>query len=66
MSETLTQYGTNFQSKLITSLITDVKYTKTILDILEISYFDSDSNKFLIKSIKDYFKKYKTTPTMGH
>ena len=64
MSETLTQYGTNFQSKMLTSLITDVKYTKTILDILEISYFDSDSNKFIIKSIKDYFKKYKTTPTM--
>ena len=64
MSETLTQYGTNFQSKMITSLITDVKYTKTILDILEIGYFDSDSNKFIIKSIKDYFKKYKTTPTM--
>ena len=64
MSESLTQYGTNFQSKMLTSLITDVKYTKTILDILEISYFDSDSNKFIIKSIKDYFKKYKTTPTM--
>ena len=64
MSETLTQYGTNFQSKMLTSLITDVKYTKTILDILEISYFDSDSNKFIIKNIKEYFKKYKTNPTM--
>ena len=28
MSESLTQYGTNFQSKMLTSLITDVKYTK--------------------------------------
>ena len=64
MSETLTQYGTNFQSKMLTSLITDVKYTKTIIDILEISYFDSDSNKFIIKNIKEYFKKYKTNPTI--
>ena len=64
MSESLIQYGTNFQSKILTSLLVDVKYTKQILDILEISYFDSDSNKFIIKSIKDYFKKYKTTPTM--
>ena len=63
-NESLVQYGTNFQSKILTSLLVDVKYTKTILDILEINYFDSDSNKFLIKSIKDYFKKYKTTPTM--
>ena len=64
MSETLTQYGTNFQSKILTSLLTDVKYTKQILDIIEISYFDSDSNKFIIKNIKEYFKKYKTNPTM--
>ena len=64
MSETLTQYGKNFQSKILTSLLTDVKYTKQILDIIEISYFDSDSNKFIIKNIKEYFKKYKTNPTM--
>ena len=64
MNESLTQYGTNFQSKILTSLIVDVKYTKQIVDILEVSYFDSDSNKFIIKSIKDYFKKYKTNPTM--
>ena len=64
MSETLVQYGTSFQSKIIVSLLTDVKFTKQIIDILEISYFDSDSNKFIIKSIQNYFKKYKTTPTM--
>ena len=64
MSESLIQYGTSFQNKLISSLITDSKFIQTIVDILEISYFDSDSSKFLIKSIKDYFKKYKTTPTM--
>ena len=63
MSETLVQYGTSFQSKIIVSLLTDVKFTKQIIDILEISYFDSDSNKFIIKSIQNYFKKYKTTPT---
>jgi archaellum biogenesis ATPase FlaH len=64
MSETLVQYGTSFQSKIITSLITDNKFTKQIIDILEVSYFDSDSNKFITKSIQDYFTKYKTTPTM--
>ena len=64
MSETLVQFGTSFQSKIITSLITDNKFTKQIIDILEVSYFDSDSNKFIVKSIQDYFTKYKTTPTM--
>ena len=57
MSESLVQYGTSFQSKLIVSLMMDVKYTTTIIDILDVSYFDSDANKFLVKSIKDYFFK---------
>ena len=64
MSESLIKYGTSFQSKIITSLIVDTKFIKTIGDILEVSYFDSDSNKFLVKSIIDYFKKYKSPPTM--
>ncbi len=64
MSESLVKYGTSFQSKIISSLLTDVKFTKQIIDILEVSYFDTDSNKFLVKSIKDYFSKYKSQPTM--
>ena len=64
MSETLVQFGTSFRSKIITSLITDNKFTKQIIDILEVSYFDSDSNKFIVKSIQDYFTKYKNVPTM--
>ena len=60
MSENLIQYGTSFQSKIITSLLLDSKFTKQIIEILEVSYFDTDSNKYLIKSIKEYFVKYKT------
>ena len=64
MNESLIKYGTSFQSKIITSLIVDNKFIKTIGDILEVSYFDSDANKFLVKSIVDYFEKYKSPPTM--
>ena len=35
MSETLTQFGTSFQSKIIASLISNIKFTQTITDILE-------------------------------
>ena len=44
-NESLIQYGTSFQSKIISSLLTDVKFTKQIIDILDVSYFDTDSNK---------------------
>ncbi len=63
-NESLIQYGTSFQSKIITSLLLNNKFIKTVYDILEISYFDADSNKFLIKEIKKYFDKYKIPPTM--
>ena len=59
MSETLTQFGTSFQSKIIALLLFDVKFIQTISDILDPSMFDSDSNKWLVKSIRDYFYEYK-------
>ena len=64
MSETLTKFGTSFQSKIIASLLSDKKFIQTISDILNPSMFDSDSNKWLVKMIKDYFYEYKKQPTL--
>ena len=64
MSETLTQFGTSFQSKIIASLMGDVKFIQTISDILNPTMFDSDSNKWLVQSIVDYYYKYKKQPTL--
>ena len=64
MSETLTQFGTSFQSKIIASLLSDIKFIQTISDILSSSMFDSDSNKWLVKTIKDYYFEYKKQPTL--
>ena len=64
MSETLTQFGTSFQSKIIASLMSDIKFIQTISDILEPDMFDSDSNKWLVKTIRDYFYEYKKQPTL--
>ena len=63
-NESLIQYGTSFQSKIISSLFVNNKFNKTVYDILEVSYFDSDANKFLITETRKYFDKYKTPPTM--
>ena len=64
MSETLTQFGTSFQAKIIASLLTNIKFIQTISDILSSSMFDSDSNKWLVKTIKDYYYEYKKQPTL--
>tara|TARA_E500000331_G_scaffold81713_1_gene77278 strand:- start:121 stop:1488 length:1368 start_codon:yes stop_codon:yes gene_type:complete len=64
MSETLTQFGTSFQSKIIASLLRDIKFIQTISDILNPSMFDSDSNTWLVQTIKDYYTQYKKQPTL--
>ena len=64
MSETLTQFGTSFQSKIVASLMSDIKFIQTISDILDPTMFDSDSNKWLVKTIRDYYYEYKKQPTL--
>ena len=61
---TLSQFGHVFQSKIVSSLLSDKKFLQTISDILEPEYFDSDANKWICKEIRDYFFEYKTPPTL--
>ena len=63
-SENFNQFGPTFQSKIISSLLSDNKFIQTISDILEPDMFDSDSNKWLVKSIREYFYEYKKQPTL--
>ena len=57
MSEqnTLIKFGHKFQTKVISSLLGDKVFLQTICDILEPEYFDSDSNKWISQTIRDYF-----------
>ena len=66
MSEqsTLIQFGTTFQSKTLSSLLGDQKFLQTISDILDPEYFDSDANKWIAKTIREYFFEYKSKPTL--
>ncbi len=54
-------YGGNFQTKLLQSLLTDVKFFDRIFDILELEYFDSKVHNFLYEKFQSYFKQYKTS-----
>jgi len=62
--DTLTQFGTSFQTKTITTLVKNPKFLEQINDIVEEKYYDSDANKWLVKVIKEYFGEYKKPPTM--
>ena len=64
MRDKLSIYGTAFQVKVLSSLLTDLKFLQTSSDILNGDIFDSDSNKWLVNEIIDYFLKHKTIPTL--
>ena len=63
-SENFNQFGPTFQSKIISSLLTDNKFIQTISDILEPKFFDSDANKWLTKEISKYFYEFRKAPTL--
>ena len=64
MSDRLSDFGYNFQIKFIASLFSDRTFLQQIIDILDPSYFEAEANKFIVKTIKNYFLKYKQAPTM--
>ena len=64
MSDTLIQFGHSFQKKIIVLLLFNRRFLQTISDIILPEYFDSDADKWLVRSIKKYYEKYKVEPTL--
>jgi replicative DNA helicase len=64
MTDRLSAYGYAFQIKVITALFTDKMFLQQIADILSPGYFESDANNWIITTILEYNREYKTTPTL--
>jgi replicative DNA helicase len=64
MTDKLSDWGYNFQIKLVAALFTDRLFLQQISDILDRKFFESESNQFIIGIILDYFQEYKDAPTM--
>jgi replicative DNA helicase len=60
----LNAYGTGFQIKVLSSLLTHKEFLLNIQDVLTEEYFDNQAHKWIIKQILEYFNKYHTTPSM--
>ena len=64
MTDRLSSYGYAFQVKVITSLLTDKSFLQQIADIIDPKYFESDANNWIVDTILDYQKEYKSSPTL--
>ena len=64
MTDKLSEYGYNFQIKVLASLFKDKSFLNQVIDILETNYFESEANQFIIDVVREYFQQYKTSPSM--
>ena len=64
MTDRLSSFGYTFQVKVLSSLFKEKSFLNQIIDILDTSYFENQANQFIVDSIREYFQKYKTPPTM--
>jgi len=62
--DTLQFYGTGFQNKVLAVLIKDRAFLQQIHDIIEPSYFSSESAQWITSTVLKYFAQYKTPPTL--
>lgn len=60
----LATYGTAFQIKVLSSLLTHKEFLQQMHDVLSEEYFDNQAHKWIVKNILDYHEQYNTTPTM--
>ena len=63
MTDRLSSYGYAFQIKVITALLVDKSFLQQISDIMLSSYFESEANSWIIDTILEYHKEYKSSPT---
>ena len=62
--DTLVKYGQSYQSKVVASLITDVKFLEQVSEITKPAFFESQANQWIIREVQSYFDEYRTIPTM--
>lgn len=55
--------GITFQERLLKTIIEDKKFGYTIVDVIESSYFDNNSFRFIMENIKEYYEKYNSIPS---
>ena len=58
------KFGTGFQTKILSALLSDMVFSRQIYDILKPQYFDSEASEWLCKTILEYIDTYESKPTL--
>jgi len=55
--------GETFQIQLLNQIIIDKEFARSIIDVIELNYFENKYFKLIIQMIKEYYKKYESSPS---
>jgi len=64
MTDTFSKYGYSFQIKLIAALFKDRLFLQQVSDILKPEFMESESNKWIVETVINYFTEYSSLPTL--
>ena len=62
--DNLSKFGTSFQLKVISALLTDYKLMDSLSDVIHTKFFEADAHKWIVDEIKQYYNQYKKSPTL--
>jgi replicative DNA helicase len=62
MNKNFDYLGNTFQLQLLNQIILDKDFSSSIMDVIEPIYFDNKYFKIILQMIKEYHKKYESTP----
>lgn len=54
--------GGNFQLQLLNQILLDKEFARSIIDVIEINYFENKYFKIIMQMIREYYDKYEHTP----
>ena len=55
--------GETFQIQLLNQIIIDKEFARSIIDVIELNYFENKYFKLIIQMIKEYYQKYESSPS---
>ena len=55
--------GETFQIQLLNQIIIDKEFARSIIDVIELNYFENKYFKLIIQMIKEYYRKYESSPS---
>ncbi len=63
--DNLKKFGSEFQVKCISGLVSDRPFIERISDIVEADFFESDAHQWIVKESIKYFNEYRDLPTLN-